>query len=448
MSYRDPRLFHDIRTTKDFFLSQTDGTPSLASSSCKHQEGSEDHRIGALAEFFPCVPVKQQFIELANSYLEPINQCIALAVKIDTRPGDEEETEEITHSKAVAAALEALCQQENGLWGLLEASVFGCFFCEKTASFVDTATAHIRKHISNQSSTTVSVGIAEYPLADFSKTSILENACKALDHASFFGPGSTVIFDDVSLNISGDNLFQQGNIHAAINEFQTALFLNDNNTNVKNSLGVCYALLGRYDDAIEAFRQTTAANPEEFMAFYNLGLVYMMNDAYGDALDYFLKAGQLQKDIFEITVQTGRMHLMLGEPLKAIPFLKQATELNPDSALGFRLLGDCYTQIGNPSEALTTYKQAVKLHPNDAGALSALGALYEAANKNIEIAVLYCEKSVELAPSMGLFHERLGKLYLKQHRLKEAAKSFQYAETLGRNVQNFMAEIQQQEKAG
>ncbi len=448
MTFKDPRLFHDVRTTKDFLLSQTEGAQKVAEPSCTKNIPSTDDRISALVDFFPKAPVKNQLIDLATPTLEPIDKFIALVIKIDEVPVHEDAPEDLTDSKAVVAALEALCQKESGIWGILAPSLFGCFIPEKTASFSDTASTHIRNHISKVTQKTVTIGNAVYPLADFPKTTILENACKAVEHAAFFGPNSTVTFDDVSLNISGDNLFQHGDIQAAIKEFLTALSLNDGNTNVRNSLGVCYGLLGQYDDAIESFTAATVTDPEEFMAFYNLGLVYMIKEDYEKALKCFDKASQLSKDVFEISIQTGRMHLELGQPQKAKIIIEKAIELKPTSALGYRLLGDCLIELGKQSDAMSAYKQAIKLHPNDASALSALGAIYEAANRNIEIASLYCEKSVEIAPSEGLFHERLGKLYLKQNRLGKAAESFQRAGELGQNVQDFVAEIQHQKKAG
>ena len=40
------------------------------------------------------------------------------------------------------------------------------------------------------------------------------------------------------------------------------------------SLGVAYGKLGRYNDAIEAFRQALRINPEDAAAWYNLGVTY------------------------------------------------------------------------------------------------------------------------------------------------------------------------------
>ena len=55
----------------------------------------------------------------------------------------------------------------------------------------------------------------------------LQNACKALDHGAFFGPDACVVFDAISLNISGDRFYQSGDLNAAIDEYHFALTLDD-----------------------------------------------------------------------------------------------------------------------------------------------------------------------------------------------------------------------------
>ena len=450
MTYKDPRLFHDVRTRKDFLVSQTDGTPNSKEPTCRQtcqNEGlTTDDQIDAVSAFFSGIPVKDQLVKDAETLIEAAETLIAMVVKLDQKP-TAGTSEGLSDTKAVGGAIDALCQKEEGIWGILDTTLFGGFFPGKTQSFTEMATRQIRDYLKNISTRTVSIGIAEYPLVAFQKTQLLENACKALDHAAFFGPDSTVTFDDVSLNISGDNLFQNGDIQGAIGEFQTALLLNDTNTNVLNSLGVCYGLLGHYDDAVDAFKSATEKDPD-FMTYYNLGLIYMLKETHDDALACFRKADELSEDVFEISVQTGRMYLAMEQADNAIEFLEKATQLKPTSALGFRLLGDGYNKLDRSADALTAYKQAVKLNPNDACALSAMGALYESADRNIEIASIYCEKSVELAPTEGLFHARLGKLYLRQKRLDDAAKSLRRADELGENVQDLVVEMQHLKKAG
>ena len=59
------------------------------------------------------------------------------------------------------------------------------------------------------------------------------------------------VFDDTSLNISGDRLFDQGKIVAALSEYRKGLRLNPENNNLRNSLGVCFGEQGNLESAIQ-----------------------------------------------------------------------------------------------------------------------------------------------------------------------------------------------------
>jgi tetratricopeptide (TPR) repeat protein len=351
-------------------------------------------------------------------------------------------------SLSVAGAIDAACRIEGGIWGMIDSDLFGCFFPDKSDAFHETAAHLIRNELPEENRPPVIIGTAAFPALSFPKSKILENACKAVDHACFFGPDSTVAFDDVSLNISGDKIFQSGDIHGAIEEFKTGLGINDGNINLRNSLGVCYGLLGRLDLAKKELKAAVACDRREVMSLYNLGLVHMMLEERKKALKCFQKAQKLDENVFELNHQIGRLLLELGDMDAALPYINRAIELEPASAQAIRSLGDYYLTRNQLSDAVTAYKKAIKLNPNDAAALSALGSVYDMRDENTEIATLYCEKSVQLSPKDGLFHLRLGRLYLKEDRVDEAHLAFKTAAELGHHAPELAREETRPQKTG
>ena len=93
-----------------------------------------------------------------------------------------------------------------------------------------------------------------------------------------------MVFDGVSLNISGDKLYENGDLQGAIDEFKRALELDPSNVNVHNSLGVCYGLQSEYESAIEEFKKVASIDPGEYMAMFNLGLVHTLQGQPEEAL--------------------------------------------------------------------------------------------------------------------------------------------------------------------
>jgi len=406
MTTKDAHLFHNVRSTRNFLLAKTDIAPA---GDC-------------------CPP---------TGYLETVTPSRDLLVCFET-----------DSQMAVANALDNNCRRYQGLWGLLGVDLFGVVFPDKKTTFSRKAAKTIREQLSKEGFVTVSIGTAAYPMQSFEKGQVLDNACKALDHAAFFGSGSTVAFDDVSLNISGDKLFQFGDLKGAMGEFKMALALNGANTNARNSLGVCYSLIGDYELARAQFDAATRVEPAEFMALYNLGLICMMTDNRDPAIFYFKKAYRINPAVFEVALQAGRTLLDQGDVQQAEEYLKKAVELNPDASLSQRLWGDCLMALDRDTDAIDAFKTAIKLNPNDAGALSGLGYLYDARGENSEIASLYCEKSVELAPKEGRYFFRLGCIYRARNRLKSALDAFETAIALGHDAQEQILEIQGMEKTG
>lgn len=391
----------------------------------------------ALMNEFPGLETGDDLVRNSMEKLIDRDRFGVIVVKMDPFGG----AEDTALSLQVAGAIDKICGREEGWWGIIDENMLACFFPGKGDRTCRRIAQTLRKRLWKASKATVSVGIAAYPKITYPKEKILGNACKALEHAAFFGPDSQVIFDDVSLNISGDNQFQKGDIGAAIEEFRTALLIEPSNVNVHNSLGVCHSLLGNFDPALSEFETALKLAPKEFMAHYNLGLVHVLTGNRQEALSHFLQAHTLSGDVYEVTLQTGRLYIETGDPEKGFSYLEKALRLNP-TALAHRLMGDCQIALGHPEEAITAYKQAVKLNPNDAAALSALGHLYENKGENREIAALFCEQSVEIAPTEGIYRHRLGELYLKQDRLEDALKAFQTAIELGYDSSRFMEEIQ------
>jgi tetratricopeptide (TPR) repeat protein len=331
---------------------------------------------------------------------------------------------------------------------MIDSDLFGCFFTGKTEAFCASVDALIRNGLPEEKRPLVIIGTAVYPAFTFTRNQIIENACKAVDHACFFGPGSTVSFDDVSLNISGDKIFQSGDIHAAIEEYKVGLSMDERNINLRNSLGVCYGLLDRLDLAKQELTAAVRYNPHEAMTLYNLGLVLMMMEDRESALEFLKKAHALSNDVFEINYQIGRLLLEMKDTDGALPYLNRAIELEPASAQSFRSMGDYHLALNSLDEAVGNYKKAIKLNPNDSAALSALGAVYDMRDENTEIATLYCEKSVQLSPEEGLFYLRLGRLYLKQDRAAEAGNAFKAAAELGQTAPELVREDARPQKAG
>lgn len=402
-----------------------------------HPSGS-----GSLSDAFPGMLIGTDFIETVKARTEKMPDFDVMAVRIDGESQRSETTDDFIVS--VAQSIEQVCETEDGIWGSVQEDVFGCVFPVSDGRDVTERADLIQQHIKERSKRTVTIGIARYPTIDFTKDDILANALKALDHAAFFGPSSVVCFDAVSLNISGDQYYQKDDMEGAVEEFLKALSMDPNNVNVRNSLGVCYAVLGEMDKAIDEFEAARRIDPSEVMAVYNRGLICLLDDEDDEkALEYFLEADGLDENVFEVSLQIGRLYLQRENTEEAMNHLQKAVDVNPESGVSWRYLADCWFAMGKKENAKDAYQKAVKLNPNDAEALSALGFLLLSMGENEEISMTFCEHSVEISPDNGLFRYRLANIYLKQERLKVALEEFQRAAALGFDASSEIEQIRE-----
>ncbi len=388
-----------------------------------------------LSKVFPDTLSGKTFIRTALAGLYTSAVFSVMAVRAASFPGSDPKTKpESGHSGAVtkeifiymSRVIDSVCSQpypSGGLWGLLDYEIFGCFFPEKDGQDCLKLADIIRKNTAKQN-ISLNIGISSYPAGRFGRDQIADNARKALEHSICSGPDTVISFNAVSLNISGDRLYQEGNLYGAVEEFRAALFLDPMNTTARNSLGVCYGVLKLYEKALEEFESAIRMNPEDIMAVYNAGLVHVLTGNKDKALECFFKAEEIGGHVFEAVFQIGKVYLESGEFDKAKTFLEKATRLKPSSAMGFRYLGDCYAAMNMSDEAIRAYKKAIRQNPYDAAALSAMGYLFDLKGENPEIATVFCQHSVELAPENGLFRHRLGMLYLKQNRTEDALEAF------------------------
>ena len=394
---------------------------------------------------FPDILVGQNFVEKALTLLESSTEFDAMVIKIDSLNHNDTKTtgnDEINLWLDVAGVIDTVCQQEGGMWGRLDRGMLGCFFAQKNQTSPVELAQKIKNILTKSTNKTVSIGIASYPTINYDRGQILDNAGKAVDHALFYGPDSMVSFDAVSLNISGDILYQNGDIHGAIAEFETALLLDPSDVNIRNSLGVCYGVLGEHGKALKEFNATLKLDPDEVMALYNIGLVKMLTGKNSEALKYFLDADKKkEEDIFEVAFQIGRVYLDMGKPEMAKEFLERAAELNPKSWSALHSLGECCAALNMTDKAISAYKKAIRQNPNDAESLSALGYLFDLLGENPEITTIFCQQSIDIAPENGLYRYRLGSLYLKRNELEDALIQFQKAHDLGYDAKKMIKKI-------
>jgi len=268
----------------------------------------------------------------------------------------------------------------------------------------------------------LAVGLFSYPFLNFAKADALECARKALEHALLLPAPRVALFDSVSLNVSADRLFVEGDLYAAVEEFKLSLLADPANMLARNSLGICYAQLGKADLARREFELVVAAEPENVMAHYNLGWACQRLDENQLARQAYERCLALDPAHCFSLLRLGSLAEGAGDLAQAGALYEKALATPGGEASALRPLARVALASGNRDRARELLHLAISANHNDAYAMGMLAKLYLEAGEDPQIAEVLSRQAAALMPERQEFWDALIHSLTLQGRQDEARK--------------------------
>ncbi len=332
----------------------------------------------------------------------------------------------------------ATLAQQGEIW-LADAHTLVCFLAGLQPHEAAPKAKLIRKHLQDAlPGASFAIGIAGWPCLDYAKKYIPANGLKALLHASLLGPGQEVIFDQLSLNVSGDSYFEEGDYHQAIREYRRGLLLKPDDVNLLNSLGVTFAAYGQEHRAAACFRQALNLEQKNHMALANLGYTLLRQGKSHEALGCLEQAYSafpadeaLPKELLRPLVE---LKLKQDQYDQALLVLKQwaASVVVDKDALYQRHLGLALEGCGKIEEAMRAFEQALKLSPKDAISLGHLGGLYQVSGEGQDLGLHFCKQAIRLERNDASLWRILAQSLLTHGNFEAAAEAIRQCLRLNR----------------
>jgi tetratricopeptide (TPR) repeat protein len=194
-------------------------------------------------------------------------------------------------------------------------------------------------------------------------------------------------------------------------------------------LGVAYALVGHYNQAIKAFRRAIALDHEFAAPWNGLGNVYRDVGRYEEAIRAYQRAIDLDPKDAAPWNGLGNIYYDLGHHDKAIEAYQQAIALDPNDAIPRNNLGNIYRSVSQYDEAIQNYQQAIALDPKFAAPWNGLGNVYRELGRYDEAIQAY-QKAIALDPKSAYPWNGLGNVYADLGRYEEAIQAYRRAITL------------------
>ena len=246
----------------------------------------------------------------------------------------------------------------------------------------------------------LAVGIAPHPYLDFRKADTLENCGKALEYALLLPEPHVGLMDSLTLNISADKRYSQGDTFGAIKEYKLALLADESNILAWNSLGICLAGIGKHAEAEHDFRQALDYNPKDIMALYNLGNLCQTSARLEEAATFFKTCLDNEPAHLFALVRLGQIAEARGNRAEARTLYEQAADMPGGKSMTYRHFAKLCIADNNEDEAREHLHSAILHDPQDAVSLQMLASLYLDAGEDPEMSASLARQSVALKPEL------------------------------------------------
>jgi tetratricopeptide (TPR) repeat protein len=169
----------------------------------------------------------------------------------------------------------------------------------------------------------------------------------------------------------GNDLFSAGKYEEAVEAYKEAILKEPQEPIYQNNLGICYTRLERYDQAIETFQAMLKIRPQSYSANRSLGELFGLQKKYGEALPYFAKASEVSQDDPDAFYNWGACLVNTQDLDRAAAAFLKAKELKPDYAAVYYQLGMISVNQNKKEEAIRYLEKFLELAPDDAKAATA-----------------------------------------------------------------------------
>jgi TonB family protein len=183
----------------------------------------------------------------------------------------------------------------------------------------------------------------------------------------------------------GTNLLKSYRYDEAIAEFREAIRLKPDNLFAHYKLGLAYVEAGRYAEGEGACEGALAITREKQPGEFDLSnLLTCLGEAkfrlgkYDEAVNAFRRVAEMNPKIFDVQIRLAHSLIRKGANDEAVSVLKECLTLEPKNANVPYILAGVYLTQGHLGEVITNLKSAIRLNPNFAEAHFGLGMAYSA----------------------------------------------------------------------
>lgn len=188
----------------------------------------------------------------------------------------------------------------------------------------------------------------------------------------------------------------------------------------------------RYEEALASFLQISSKDTDvNFDLAYYIGLCYASLSQYDDALVYLeqiITAGADIARVYQCRLILAFIYTKTGRSRLAEFELSKLSDAGYDSPQVHTSMAYLAYEQGNAEKALNLYEKALELDPENATALNGLGYILADTEQDLTRALILCKKAIDTHPDNPAYLDSLAWTYFKMGFDTEARSYIQRAE--------------------
>ena len=161
----------------------------------------------------------------------------------------------------------------------------------------------------------------------------------------------------------GRDLIRAGRAAEALECFEQAAAIADEDPDAQDGLATANFLLGNFEAAVTHFTQVTRLDPRRGKAFVNLGAAYNRLGDYPKAVEALRRGLQMEKKCSEGFYNLGICYRKMKQWALAIPAYRQAIHLDPNMVEAYQNIGNVYLEMKNFQQAIVHFRKALEIRP-------------------------------------------------------------------------------------
>ncbi|MCX5782480.1 MAG: tetratricopeptide repeat protein [Elusimicrobia bacterium] len=225
---------------------------------------------------------------------------------------------------------------------------------------------------------------------------------------------------------------QSGNLAAAKEEYNRVLEIDKNAVPVYRDLAYVYWQSGDREKALDSALKLKEQYGDNLNTQLFLGSFYMMLGRSNNAREAWENALKIDANNETAILYLAAYHSANNNPKESIIYWDKYIQQKPDSAESYYHRGMAFEKLGQLEKATQSLEKTISLKPESYEAYFALAQLYEKQERLYD-AIRECEKYLSFVPDNVMILLYLGGLYYKTKNFASAEEIFKKADKINPN---------------